>query len=132
MGKNFAHAVVLLAIFLVACAGFAAFAEPIEISASDTQAGGYNWGYLGTIAGATAAVLLIVQYTKMPLDKFLKVPTRLYVYVLALAIMLVARAVAGDMTWYDVPLVALNAVIVAVAAYGSYELTFAKSDGKST
>jgi hypothetical protein len=84
----------------------------------------YTWAYLGTLAGATAATLLIVQFTKAPLDKVWKIPTRLLVYVIALIILLVAQAFTGGLTGESAMLAALNAVVVAMAAYGSYELTF--------
>ena len=84
----------------------------------------YTWAYLGTLAGATAATLLIVQFTKAPLDKVWKLPTRLLVYVIALIILLVAQAFTGGLTGESAMLAALNAVVVAMAAYGSYELTF--------
>ena len=37
----------------------------------------FTWEYLATIAGATAATLLIVQQLKLPLDKLWKIPTRI-------------------------------------------------------
>ncbi|NLF29212.1 MAG: hypothetical protein GX592_15070 [Clostridiales bacterium] len=88
----------------------------------------FNWTYLASVAGATAAVLLIVQYTKAALDKILKIPTRLYAYIVAVAILLLAQGFTVGLSWRDLPLLLLNALIVATAAYGSYELTFAKVD----
>lgn len=86
----------------------------------------YTWEYLGTIAGATAATLLIVQFAKMPLDRVWKIPTRLFVYVIALLISLAAAAFTHGVTTHNVLLIMLNAVVVAVAAYGTYEITFKK------
>ena len=88
----------------------------------------YTWESLGTIAGATAAVLMIVQLIKAPLDKVWKLPTRLVVYVLALVLMLTAQVFNGGLTWQSGLLAAVNAVMVALAAYGSYEVTFAKHE----
>lgn len=88
------------------------------------QEGAYNWGQLATIAGATAAVLLIVQFIKLPIDKVLHVPTRLIVYVIALLIMTGAQAFTVGFVWQDLPLIAINAFVVALAAMGSYEVTF--------
>ncbi len=88
----------------------------------------FDWTYLATIAGATAATLLIVQYTKAGIDKVLKFPTRLYVYIVALAIVLCAQAFTSGLSLSDVPLLLLNALVVSTAVYGSYELTFAKLD----
>lgn len=89
-----------------------------------------NWANLGTMTGAVAAVLLIVQYIKAPLDKVWKIPTRALVYVLALIILTVAN-MAADGWALDLPgavLIAINAAIVALAAMGAYEATFRRSD----
>lgn len=98
-----------------------------EAGAETTQAG-YDWADLGTVAGAAAAVLLIVQYTKKALDKFKKFPTRLYVYILSLAILACARLLGGGLNWRDVPLLALNAVVAATSAMGAYEMAYRKGD----
>ena len=94
----------------------------------DPTPGPWTWAYLATIAGATAATLLITHYLKVPLDKVWKIPTRLFVYLLALAIMVVATAFTSGITPNSFLLSVLNAFIVALAAYGSYELTFARAD----
>lgn len=94
----------------------------------DPSAGPWTWAYLATIAGATAATLLIVQFMKVPLDKVWKIPTRLFVYIIALVIMTVATSFTSGLNLNSFLLCLLNAFIVALAAYGSYELTFAKSD----
>ena len=90
----------------------------------------FDWTQLATIAGATLATLLIVQLLKLPLDKVWKIPTRIVVYVIALIIMTAATYFTSGLTWSSFALVAVNAVIVALAAMGSYELTFAKYDAK--
>jgi hypothetical protein len=90
--------------------------------------GAYSWLYLATVAGATAATLLIVQYLKVPLDTVWKIPTRLLVYFIALAIMLVAQYFVDGLTVEKAALAVVNAFVVALAAYGSYELTFSKID----
>ena len=82
-----------------------------------------TWSYLATIAGAAAFTLLIVQFFKAPLDKVWKIPTRVFAYFIAFAVMLVA-----GLTIDNVLLVAANAFLAAMSAYGSYELTFAKLD----
>ena len=88
----------------------------------------FTWAYLASIAGATAATLLIVQFLKVPLDKVWKIPTRLFVYVIALLIMIVATVFTGGLTIDTALLAVVNAFIVALTAYGSYEVTFAKLD----
>ena len=86
-----------------------------------------TWAYLATIAGATAATLLIVQFLKVPLDKVWKIPTRAFVYFISLVILLVATAFTTGLTPNTILLTVVNAFIVALTAYGSYEVTFAKA-----
>jgi len=88
----------------------------------------FTWAYLATIAGATAATLLIVQFLKLPLDKaFGNIPTRLVAYAIALIIMLVATAFTTGLTAENALLAVVNAFVVALAAMGGYEITFAKA-----
>lgn len=127
-------ALLMLALPLVAFAGGTvpeAAAVPIE-GAAIVDATGVNvgepltWAYLATIAGATAATLLIVQFLKVPLDKVWKIPTRVFVYIIALLILLIATAFTTGLTPNTALLTAVNAFVVALTAYGSYEVTFAK------
>lgn len=90
----------------------------------------YTWQYLGTLAGATAATLLIVQYTKVQLDKVWKIPTKLYVYLIAAAIMLLANGFNGGLTVESALMACMNAVLVSTSAYGTYEVTFKKAEEK--
>lgn len=88
----------------------------------------FDWTSLSTAVGATAATLLIVQYTKAPLDMVWKIPTRLFVLVVAFLVLLGVQAIAVGLHWDDLPLLLLNAFVVAAAAMGTYESTFAASD----
>ena len=88
----------------------------------------FTWAQLITIGGATVAVLLIVQVLKLPIDKVWKIPTRIVVYVFSLIILLLATHFTTGLTVSDGFLAAFNALIVTLAAMGSYELTFRKSD----
>lgn len=89
----------------------------------------FSWEQLASIAGAALATLLIVQLLKLPLDKVWKIPTRIVVYVIALIIMILATHFTTGLTWSNLGLSALNAVIVALTAMGGYEMTFRKIDG---
>jgi hypothetical protein len=91
-------------------------------------AAAWDWEGLGTIAGATAATLMIVQLIKAPLDKVWKIPTRLVVYAVALVILMAATLFTGKMSLENAGLAILNAVMVALGAYGSYELMFKKQE----
>lgn len=88
----------------------------------------FSWDYLATIAGATLATMLIVQLLKLPLDKVWRIPTRIIAYIIALAIMLLATHFTIGLTWSNTGLAAVNAVIVALAAMGGYEITFRKME----
>lgn len=90
----------------------------------------FTWAQLATIAGATAAVLLIVQLLKLPLDKVWKIPTRIVVYIISLILLLLATMFTDGLTVQTGLLTAVNAVIVALAAMGAYEMTFRKLDEK--
>ena len=86
----------------------------------------FSWEQLATIAGATMATVLIVQLLKLPLDKIWKIPTRIVVYFIALIILLCATLFTTGLTVQNGILTAVNAVIVALAAMGAYEVTFRK------
>ena len=126
----------LLAVMLIA-ALFCVAAVAEEVS---TVGGGalptepFSWEYLATIAGATLATMLVVQLLKLPMDKVWKIPTRIIVYVIALIISLLATQFTVGLTMQNGLLTAVNAVIVALAAMGGYELTLAKLEkkGKAT
>jgi len=85
----------------------------------------FTWATLATVAGASAAVLLILQFTKTLLPA--KFPTRLAAFILSVVILEVATAIAGG-TPEQYGIGIINAVIVATAAMGAYELTFKSSD----
>lgn len=108
----------LVALFAVMLCSSVALAE------GELPAEPFTWQYIATIAGATAATLLIVQLLKLPLDKIWKVPTRVWVYIIALALMLAATTFTSGLDLQTGLLTAVNAVIVALAAMGAYEMTF--------
>lgn len=86
----------------------------------------FDWSYLATYSGAVAAVVFIVQFLKLPIDRIGHVPTRVLVYVVSLAVLLLAQLfTAQAFTPEVVALAALNAVIVAFAAMGVYERAIA-------
>ena len=88
----------------------------------------YTWEALATVGGAAAAVLLMVQYIKAPLDKVWKIPTRALVLALSFLVLLCAQGVTAGIVWQDVPLILVNSFVVALAAMGAYESTFAKME----
>ena len=115
MKKLFAFVMIILAAMLLCSVALADGELPTEP---------FTWQYIATIAGATAATLLIVQLLKLPLDKVWNIPTRVWVYVIALALMLAATLFTTGLDLQTGLLTAVNAVIVALAAMGAYEMTF--------
>lgn len=100
------------------------YAEPEPVTPGEPL----TWAYLATIAGAAAATLLIVQFLKVPLDSFCHIPTRLFVYIVCLILMLLGTAFTIGLTVNTALLTAVNAFVAALTAYGGYELTFKKLD----
>ena len=126
----------LIALTLLAFSLFCGAALAEEPSAVDSGGGGlpvdpFSWEYLGTIAGATLATMLIVQLLKLPLDRVWKIPTRIIVYIIALVISLLAVQFTVGLTLDNGLLTAVNAVIIALAAMGGYEVTLAKLEKKN-
>lgn len=137
--KKFVCLIAALFLATMLIASFALAEEPVNPVVENVEAPAavepvptdpFDWGQLATIAGATLATLLIVQLLKLPLDKVWKIPTRIVVYVISLIIMIAATYFTGGLSWEKAGLSAVNAVIVALAAMGSYELTFAKLEAK--
>ncbi len=125
-------AILLLAVFMLPCAGIAeetaSAAEEATVPDVPDVNGGepFTWSYLATIAGAAAFTLLFVQLFKVPLDKVWKIPTRAFAYIVSLAVMIAATAFTTGLTLQTALLAAVNALVSALMAYGSYEVTFAK------
>ncbi len=90
----------------------------------------FTWESLATIAGATLATMLIVQLLKLPMDKVWKIPTRIIVFLIAAIVLLLATHFTVGLTSQNAILTIINAVIVALAAMGGYEMTFAKIEKK--
>lgn len=110
--------------FVLLVAMFAVMLCSTALAEGELPADPFTWQYIATIAGATAATLLIVQLLKLPLDKIWKIPTRIWVYIIALALMLAATTFTSGLDLQTALLTAVNAVIVALAAMGAYEMTF--------
>lgn len=114
---------ILLALILV---GYMLLMPGVAMADGELPTEPFTWEYLATIAGGTVATLLIVQLLKLPLDRVWKIPTRLVAYIIALVISLLAMQFTGGLTIESGVLAAINAVIIALAAMGAYEITFRK------
>jgi len=85
-----------------------------------------TWEFLGTFAGATEVTTLIVQFLKLQVDKVWKIPTRYIVYIIAALILFAVQAFTGKFTPENIVITLFNAVVVTMAAMGTYDVTFAK------
>ena len=126
MSRRVMFVVAILVLTMLAAVG--AYAEATDTgTAPDVSVGEpLTWTYLATIACAAAFTLLVVQFLKAPLDKVWKIPTRVFAYVVALGVMLVATAFTTGLTVDNALLVGVNALLAALSAYGAYEVTFGK------
>jgi hypothetical protein len=87
----------------------------------------FTWAMLGTYAGAVIAVTLITQLIK-EWGALKAIPTRLVSYVTALVILLAAAAFNDALTVADGVLCLFNAVVVSLAANGSFDLVKKKTE----
>ena len=79
----------------------------------------FDWGMLGTFAGAAAATGIVTQAVK---GIFQKIPTQIVSYVIAVVILGLATAATGGASdWTGWVLVPLNAVVVSLSANGGFE-----------
>ena len=133
MKKLLALACAVFLILLCTVPLMTAFAEMVaDVPVTDVGNIGepLTWQYLATIGGAAAFTLLVVQFFKVPLDMVWKIPTRVFAYIVALIVMLVSTAFTSGLTLQNALLVATNAFMAALSAYGMYEVTFAKTEKK--
>jgi hypothetical protein len=77
----------------------------------------FTYASLGTLAGAAAATALVVAFSRR-LPWLVRLSPQLLAPVAAFVILLLAQAGTGGLTWGGLPLVALNALLVAVTALG--------------
>ena len=80
----------------------------------------FTWGDLITYGGAVMAVLIITEFTK-DLPGIRRIPTRLWAYLVSLALLVTAVIfTAARVRAEDILLCLVNGVIVAMAAVGSF------------
>lgn len=81
----------------------------------------FDWGVLGTMAGAVGAVAVLTQITKK-IPGIVKLPTQVWSYLLAALILVLALIFGEDeVTANGVVLALINAAVVSLAANGGYE-----------
>lgn len=79
----------------------------------------FDWSYLGTFAGALAAVALITELIK-ELPALKKVPTQFVSLALAFVILILAQLFTGTLSAQNAALSVLNGAMVSLAANGGY------------
>ncbi len=79
----------------------------------------FDWTFLGTFAGALAAVALITELIK-GLPALKKVPTQFVSWVLAFVILILAQLFTGTLSAQNAVLSVLNGAMVSLAANGGY------------
>lgn len=79
----------------------------------------FDWTFLGTFAGALAAVALITELIK-GLPALKKVPTQFVSWVLAFVILILAQLFTGTLSAQSAVLCVLNGAMVSLAANGGY------------
>lgn len=82
----------------------------------------FDWNMLGTYAGATVAVMLFVEFTK-ELPGIKAIQTRLWAYIMAVVVLILSTVFTGKVDAPTIFLCLFNAVIVAMAAVGGYDIT---------
>ena len=75
----------------------------------------FDWNMLGTFLGALAMVLIITQLTKN-LKIIKKIPTQIWSYIIALAILYPAYLFTGRLSASSAVLIIFNAAFIALAA----------------
>ena len=79
-----------------------------------------TWQLLGTYTGAAGAVLLITQLTKN-ISFIKKIPTNLWSFIIALAVVFPAKYFIGGLTLSDAALIPFNCLIIAFASGGGFD-----------
>lgn len=79
-----------------------------------------DWNTLGSFAGASFAVGLITQLTKN-IPGIAKLPTQLWSYILAVAVLLLSQAFTAGLTASGALISLLNAAMVSLSANGGHQ-----------
>ena len=87
----------------------------------------FTWAILATYAGATLATTLVTQLLK-GICFIDRIPTRIFSYVVALIILLMATFFTGALTWNTAALCVVNAAVVSLAANGAFDAVSTKKE----
>lgn len=91
----------------------------------------FTWDILTTMAGATFAVAILTEITK-GIPGISKLPTQVWSFILAFAVLFCAQAAMGTLTFSTGGIAVLNAALVSLAANGGYDLLDRLKNGQKT
>lgn len=80
-----------------------------------------TWGILGTYAGAVSITAIITQFLKK-IPGLKKLDTQLLSYIVALIILEASTIFSGGFHWEVAALCLVNAIVVALASNGTYDI----------
>lgn len=89
----------------------------------------FTWQTLATFAGASAAVAIITQFLK---NVFKKLPTQWLSYIISVIILYAATYFSSGLTASSAAIIPLNAILVSLAANGTYSAVTRIKNGKPT
>ena len=81
----------------------------------------FTWGLLSSYSGAILAVTLITQFVK-GIGFIDRIPTRFVSWIVAVVVLILAQLFTAQLTVSSAVLTLLNAVVVSLAANGTYDL----------
>ena len=87
----------------------------------------FDWGMLGTFAGAVLAVGVLTQLTK-GIKWIEKIPTQIWSYVLSLIVLILAQVFGTGISAQSAVLAIFNAAVVSLSANGGYTALNRKSN----
>lgn len=111
----------LLAAFLVFAAVFMLIAPALADTGGAESPEFFTWAVLATYAGALAATIAITQLLK-GVGFIERIPTRLFSWFIACAILLAANYFIGSLTVEAAGICILNSVVISLAANGGYDM----------
>lgn len=82
-----------------------------------------NLGYLGSLTGCVAVVILLTQFFKEIIDKYVKIPTKYVTFLFSLITMLAYQIGTNTFSFKNIYILLLNAIIITLTACGGYEYT---------
>lgn len=85
----------------------------------------FTWSSLATYAGATLATTLFTQLLK-EVGFIKRIPTRLFSYIIAVVLLFFATLFTGGLTVETGALSLINAVVVSLAANGTFDAATTK------